>query len=149
MRLVRAGRVQQLTGLSANQLRDWARRGLIVPDLRPTGSGSRAGYSWQTVLLLRLAVVLKSFHVELQAQRNLFQDLSQRLAKTSFPALRGLALVVGSQGDFDLVSVESVASVRGNFLILRLDEHLGVLSTGFGIVDSTDQLSLFPAVAVR
>ena len=111
MRLVRAGRVQQLTDLSANQLRDWARRGLIMPDLRPTGSGSRAGYSWQTV--------------------------------------RGLALVVGSQGDFDLVSAESVTAVRGDFLILRLDEHLGVLSTGFGIVDSTDQLSLFPAVAVR
>ncbi|MCF5097152.1 MerR family transcriptional regulator, partial [Pseudomonas gessardii] len=78
MRLIKAAAVQALTGLTSDQLREWtSRRHLIVPDEKPSGPGSRALYSWQTVLLLRLAVVLREkFHVELTSQKNLFLGLA-------------------------------------------------------------------------
>ena len=150
MRIVHSRQAQALTGLSADQLREWARRGLIMPDVLPNGPGSRAGYSWQTVLLLRLAAVLnKSFRVELQAQRQFFQELSTGLAKTSFPSLRGLAIVLRAQGEFELIHAERLSAITGNFLVLELESHLDLLSTEFGIADQREQLSLFPAVAVR
>src|ERR1700733_5721335 len=107
MRLIKAGEVQRLTGLSADQLREWTtRRGLIEPDAKPCGPGSRARYAWQTALLLRLAVVLKeSFHIELHAHRALFSGLAKRLAKVSFPALRGSALTVGREGSFSILPI--------------------------------------------
>ena len=151
MRLVKAAAVQRSTGLTADQLREWtARRGLIAPDVKPCGPGSRAGYGWQTVLLLRVAVVLKeTFHVELQAQRPLFTALKARLATASFPALRGLALLVRSGGQFDLIAVDQIEAAYDDVLVIRLDPHLDVLSTGFGFIEHADQLPLFPAVAVR
>jgi hypothetical protein len=151
MRLFKAGEVQKFTGLTADQLREWtARRGLIEPDAKPCGPGSRARYAWQTVLLLRLAVVLKeTFHVELQSQRGLFTALAGRLTKVSFPALRGSALVVRAGGAFDIVPLAEVQALHHDALIIRLDPHLDLLSTGFGIVEPIRQLPLFPAVAVR
>ncbi|HTE98682.1 MAG TPA: hypothetical protein VK621_08610 [Bradyrhizobium sp.] len=151
MRLVTAGDVLRLTGLSAHQLREWTiRRGLIRPDAEPHGPGSRTKFAWQTVLLLRLAVVLKErFHVELQAHRALFAALGERLAKASFPALRGLALVIQEGSSFDLVSLGEAQSKSGDMLIVELDPHLDVLSTDFGLVEPVRQLTLFPAVAVR
>ena len=65
------------------------------------------------------------------------------------PGRRCWRLLWARKEIFDLVSAESVAAVRVPFLILRLDEHLGVLSTGLRLLGPTDQLSLFPAVAVR
>ena len=151
MRLIKAGDVQKLTGLTADQLREWTvRRGLIEPDSKPCGPGSRAWYAWQTVLLLRLAVVLKeTFHVELQAQRGLFAALAGRLAKVSFPALRGSVLVVRASGVFDIAPLGEVQALDADALIIHLDPHLDVLSTGFGLAEPIRQLPLFPAVMVR
>lgn len=150
MRLVKASDVQKLTGLSADQLREWTtRRGLIEPDAKPSGPGSRARYAWQTVLLLRLAVVLKeSFHIELHAHRALFSGLAERLAKVSFPALRGSALIVGREGAFSISPIEEILSPGTDLLILRLDPHLDVLSTEFGLIEPIRQLPLFPARVV-
>ena len=74
MRLIQSGEVQKLTGLTSDQLREWtSRRGLIEADSKPSGPGTRARFGWQSVLLLRIAVVLKErFHVELQSQKPLF-----------------------------------------------------------------------------
>ncbi len=142
--------VQRLTGLSADQLREWTtRRGLIEPDSKPNGPGSRARYAWQTVLLLRLAVVLKeNFHIELHAQRGLFSGLAQRLAKVSFPALRGSVLVLGSEGTFSISPIEEIRSPATDLLVLQLDPHLDILSTEFGLVEPIQQLPLLPARAV-
>lgn len=150
-RLVTASDVQKLTGLTTDQLREWtARRGLIEPDAKPCGPGSRARYAWQTVLLLRLAVVLKeTFHVELQAHRSLFAELAGRLAKVPFPALRGSALLVRANGAFDVLPLGEARTLDADVLIIRLDPHLEVLCIGFGLVEPTRQLPLFSAVAVR
>lgn len=151
MRLVKASEVQKLTGLSADQLREWtARRGLIQSDAKPNGPGSRALYSWQTVLLLRLAVVLKkAFHVELHSQRSLFLALSQRLQKTSFPALCGAAIAIDADGSFDIVDPRRLEVSSNDLLVLQLDPHLEILSREFGLVEPIRQLPLFPARAVR
>ncbi|HEV7285788.1 MAG TPA: hypothetical protein VGN75_13120 [Kaistia sp.] len=150
MKLIKSADVLKLTGLSADQLREWTtRRGLIRPDAEPHGPGSRAKYSWQTVLLLRLAVVLKeTFHVELHAQRGFFAALAEHLAKASFPALRGSALVIRGSGAFELLPL-GATRVAGDVLIVELDPHLDALSTGFGLAEPIRQLPLFPAVAVR
>lgn len=151
MRLITSSDVLKLTSLSADQLREWtARRRLIQPDAVPHGPGSRARYAWQTVLLLRLAVVLKeTFHIELQAHRGLLSGLAQWLGKVSFPALRGSALVVRAGGAFDVLPIGEVRAAGGDVLIVELDPHLDVLSTGFGLAEPVRQLPLFPVVAVR
>lgn len=151
MKFIQSADVLRLTGLSADQLREWTtRRRLIRPDAEPHGPGTRAKYSWQTVLLLRLAVVLKgNFHTELQAYCSLFSALSQHLAKTSFPALRNSALVIRSGGDFELIPTEEIRKLGGDALIIELDPHLEILSTEFGVSEPKQQLHLFPVVAVR
>ena len=86
----------RLTGLSTEQLREWtSRRDLIPADIKPKGHGSPARYSWQTILLLRLAVVLRDrFKLELQAHRDLFSDLRTALGSMSFVSLWGKAILL-------------------------------------------------------
>lgn len=152
MRLLQAGEVQKLTGLSSDQLREWtSRRGLIEADAKPSGPGTRALFSWQTVLLLRIAVVLKErFHIELQSQKSLFSALSVVLGKASFPALRETALVLQPDGVFNIVPLKMSrhATAKADCLILLLDPHLSVLSTQFGMSESLRQFPLFPARVV-
>jgi hypothetical protein len=152
--MINAGRVQQLTGLTADQLREWThRRALIAPDVAPQGPGRRALYAWQTVLLLRLAVVLKEkFRVELQAHQDLLTALRDLLAGASFPALRGTVLVLHGMTHGELVADGGVffhADSPDDALMLRLDPHLDVLATEFAPQEHSPQLPLFRAVRVR
>jgi len=151
MRLIKSSDVQRLTGLTADQLREWtARRGIIEPDSKPSGPGTRARYAWQTVLLLRLAVVLReTFHIELQSQRSLFTGLAARLAKVSFPSLRGRVLVLRADGTYDVAEIGGMQPLDRDAVIVHLDPHLDVLSAGFGFAEPIRQLPLFPAVAIR
>lgn len=152
--MINAGRVQQLTGLSADQLREWThRRGLIAPDVAPNGPGRRALYAWQTVLLLRLAVVLKDkFKVELQAHAELLTALRELLDGVSFPVLRGNVLVLHGMKHGELVDT-NVSGYRldtsDDSLVLRLDSHLDILATEFAPQDESRQLPLFKAVRIR
>ena len=152
--MINAGRVQQLTGLSADQLREWThRRALIAPDVAPAGPGSRALYAWQTVLLLRLAVVLKEkFRIELQAHCDLLTALRDLLAGTSFPALRGTVLVLHGMSHGELIADGRVvyrSDAAEDVLMLRLDPHLDVLAAEFAPREHSPQLPLFRAVRVR
>lgn len=152
MRLVKAREVQALTGLSADRLREWAgRRGLVRPDVPAQGKGSQARYSWQTVLALRLAGVLKDqFKVELQAHRELLAKVQSELAGKSFPALRGCVLALYGDVRVELREPsEGSRKAETAVLLLPLDTHLQVLSNGFGVPDGMQQRSLFPAVGVR
>jgi len=151
MKLITAGDVLRLTGLTADQLREWtSRRGLIQPDTKPKGPGSRAMYSWQTVLALRLAVVLKEvLHVELQAQRSALSNLTQRLKRSSFPSLRGKSLVLNSDGSIDFSPYVEITALKKDCIVLQLDFHLDILATSFDGAEPIHQLPLFPAVAVR
>jgi hypothetical protein len=153
MRLVTAGQALALTELTADQLREWTiRRRLIKPDEVPNGPGSRAGYSWQTILLLRLAKVLKDkFHLELKAYERVLNALGEQLGKTSFPSLHGKVIAIShaSADGFSLVQPDDLRAAGPDVLILGLDSHLAVLSRGFGLGEPPIQLPLFPAIAVR
>ena len=151
MRLVNAGEAQKLTGLTAHQLREWtARRGIISPDAKADGPGSRSKFSWQTVLLLRIACVLKTkFHIELHAHRALFSALSTRLRATSFPALWGSALVIRSVDEFELIRRGEPRSLNGDLIAIDLDSHLEQLAIGLKLDAAPPQLHLFPAVGLR
>ena len=86
MRLVPTRQALQLTGLTPAKLREWTgRRALIPADVPPKSQGSSAQYSWQTILVLRLALTLKDkFCLELQAHRGLFTCLHRSLKGRSF-----------------------------------------------------------------
>ncbi len=91
MWLVGSRDVLQLTGLSADQLREWTmRRALIKPDILAQKRGSEAKFSWQIVFLLQLAVVLRTrFYVELKVHRNLLASARELLDGASFLSLLG------------------------------------------------------------
>lgn len=152
MRLIGSGEVQGLTGLSADQLREWTgRRGLIRADRPAQGKGTQARYSWQTVLVLRLALVLKQrFHLELQAHRELLAELQRLFHGKSFPILWDNILLFRGGS--------SVALIRLSGMTLELDEpaitiplasHLQPLMVGFGLPSPMQQLPLFRAVGVK
>ena len=151
MDLVKSREVQALTGLSTDQLREWThRRGLIPPDVKPCGSGTQALYSWRTVLLLRLAADLrKRFHLELQVHRDLLTQLRLEFNGVAFHSLWGKAVVLDGMSEIEIVDAHRPLRMASDFLFLRFDPHLEVLSRHFGTPEDAPQLPLFPAVALR
>jgi hypothetical protein len=151
VRLIKSREVLRLTGLTADQLREWTvRRALIQPDVPSQKRGSEAKFSWQTVLLLRLAVVLRThFHIELQAHRELLITARKLLGGVSFPALWGMTLAIYDLRRCELLPPQAAAIAEEDAVLLRLDRHLEILSRGFGIADLMFQLPLFPAVPLR
>ena len=151
--MIPAGRVQSLTGLTANQLREWShRRDLIPPDVDAGGPGRPALYSWQTVLLLRIAVVLRErFRIELQGHKDLLHALQELFSGVPFPTLRGcvLALRAMEHGEFLTEGMVRVGGDDPDTLFLGLDPHLNVLETEFAPQDQSEQLPLFRAVRIR
>lgn len=152
MRLVRARDVPALTGLTVDQLREWTvRRGLVQPDEPAQKRGSEAKFSWQTVLVLRLAVVLRTrFHVELQAHRDLLDSVRKLLEGASFPGLWGATLAIYGPARCELLTARApLPPAAEDAILLRLNPHLKALSQGFGLPEPVSQLPLFPAVGLR
>ena len=150
MRLIGSREAQALTGLSADQLREWTgRRGLIRPDRPARGKGTHARFSWQTVLALRLAFALKQeFSVALHAQRTSLAELQSLLQSKSFPALweqvillRGGGLVITRLSDLMLDGDDAS-------IVMPLAPHLRALMAGFGLPAPMQQLPLFHAVGL-
>ena len=147
MQLVTTRDAIRLTGLSTEQLRDWtSRRALIPPDVKPLGHGSPARFSWQTILLLRLAATLRDhFKLELQAHRDLFSELGIGLGRSSFLSLWGKALVLHGGENWSLMDSADLGLVTADCIVLRLDRHLAALSESFALPEpASKQLQLFP-----
>ncbi|MBB3746985.1 hypothetical protein FHX10_006538 [Rhizobium sp. BK591] len=152
MKFVTTPDASLLTGLSTATLREWtSRRALIPADFPPKSKGSPAGFTWQTVLLLRIAAALRDrFHLELQFHQSLFTSLKTGLRKTSFIALRDKTLILEGGNLWSLEDEASRAPSRDGILIV-LHPHLEVLARGFGLslpTRSTGQLELFPVRAL-
>src|SRR5260370_37543216 len=137
VRLIRSREVLRLTGLTAHQLREWTvRRALIQPDVPSQKRGSDAKFSWQTVLLLRLAVVLRThFHIELQAHRELLMTARKLLGGVSFPALWGTTLAIYDLRRCELLSPRAPASAGEDSVQLTLNSTLQIRSEDFGSAD--------------
>ena len=153
MTVVATRRASELTGLSTSKLREWtSRRALIPADVRPKSKGSPAKYTWQTILLLRLAVILRDrFHLELHAHRHVFASLRQELQATSFVTLLGKSLAIHDSGRWSLLDPRESAVPEGDALLIHLDPHLRALSQIFALPSpsiTSGQLDLFPATAV-
>lgn len=141
----------KLTGLSTEKLREWTSRRAIVPaDVRPKGKGTPAKFSWQSILILRVAVLLRDqFNVELQAHKASFDGLRTMFSENSFLGLWGSRLVLHPGGAWSLVEADSVP-MTGDGILIVLDPHLIVLRDGFALPDASEgQLDLFSLPAVR
>jgi hypothetical protein len=150
MRLVPTRQALQLTGLTPAKLREWtSRRALIPADLPPKSQGSSAQYSWQTILVLRLALTLKDkFCLELTAHRGLFVSLRRSLKGRSFIALWDHVLAFRGTADWTLIKEAGEEPLDADAIMLRLNPHLEVLAAGFSLPDprrAAGQLDLFPA----
>lgn len=152
VQLVRSRDIPALTGLTAVQVREWTvRRGLIQPDKPAQKRGSEAKFSWQTVLVLRLAVVLRTrFHVELQAHRDLLASARKLLDGASLPGLWGATLAIYGLTRCELLGARlPLPPAEEDVILLRLTRHLEALSQGFGLSEPMSQLPLFPAEGLR
>ncbi|MCP1848209.1 MULTISPECIES: MerR family transcriptional regulator [unclassified Bradyrhizobium] len=131
----------QLTGLSTDKLREWtSRRALIPADQRPKQKGSPARFSWQTILVLRIAVLLREqFGLELQAHKSAFADLRKQLRQQSFIALWGKHLALGPTGTWSFIdSGGAIPTIDA--LLIALDPHLFVLRDGFALPGANEEL---------
>ena len=151
VRLIRSRDVLTLTGLSADQLREWTvRRGLIHPDVPASRQGQQAQFGWQTVLLLRLVVVMRTrFHIELQVHRDLLARARKLLDGRSFPSLWGNRFAIFGLEHCALLGANEPVPTDQDAIVLRLNDHLEILSQGFGVAEPIAQLQLFPAVGIR
>lgn len=152
LRFVPTPVASQLTGLSTDKLREWtSRRALISADVRPKRKGCPAKFSWQTVLLLRIAVLLKDqFSLELQSHKASFAALRKELRNRSFIELWGQRLVLQPGGAW-LFLDEADSAPGSDYLSIRLDPHLVVLRDGFALSDAAagrGQLDLFSLTAI-
>lgn len=141
-----------LTGLSIDKLREWtSRRALVPADVRPKKRGSPAQFSWQTILVLRIAATLRDkFHLELEAHKSFLSGFRRQLRMTSFIALWGQKLVLVSNGRWKLVN-DTDDMAGEDAMLIRLDPHLANISVGFALPnpsDSQGQLDLFTLPAV-
>lgn len=153
MRLVPTRQATRLTGLSTAKLREWtSRRALIPADVPPRAQGSPAQYGWQTILLLRIAVILRDrFHLELQAHREIFESLRTSLEETSFVVLWGKVLALHDEHSWSLFDTDDQLGNAQDALLIRLDPHLEVLAAGFALPNPSHipgQLNLFPTQPV-
>ena len=149
MRLFQAADVLMMTDLSRHQLREWTgrgRRALLRADVEAAGPGRHALYAWQTVLVLRLLLVLhRDFAAEVGAWAPALQTLRAKLDKVSFPALWELGVFFPNREDAELTSLPMHAGTSGVFI--SLEPHLSALATQLAS-PRPGQLSLFPAVAI-
>lgn len=149
MRLVNTRKASLLTGLSTQQLREWTSRRAIVPaDVRPAGRGFQAQYSWSSILVLRIASVLRrTLNVELQAHSELLAQVRQGLLQTSFLALWGKSLLIFSTADWALLDDLAAMPNDRDAVVVRLDPHLQVISSALALGRSPvpGQFELFPA----
>ncbi|WP_374407908.1 hypothetical protein [Hydrogenophaga sp.] len=153
MRLVPTPVASQLTGLSTEKLREWtSRRALVPADVRPRQKGSPAQFSWQAILVLRLALLLRDrFGVELQFHKENFAKLRKELRSASFIALWGRRLALTSQGELSLLD-DQAPLPASDAILIYLDPHLSIIRDGFALPDTAaaaGQLDLFSLSSVR
>ncbi|WP_210251561.1 hypothetical protein [Brucella intermedia] len=153
MRLIPTPVASQLTGLSTEKLREWtSRRALVPADVRPKQKGSPAKFTWQTTLILRIAVLLRDqFAVELQAYKTTFANLRKELRSTSFVALWGRRVALGPHGKCIFLDVTN-RPLEMDALVVYLDPHLEVIRDGFalpGALSTAGQFDLFSLPAMH
>ena len=147
VRLFQSADALEVTGLTRSQLREWTgRRNLISPDVGPDGPGRHALYTWQSLLVLRLLLVLHNdFAAQVGAWGPAARHLRKKMDSTSFPSLWHLLVFFPNR--LTAVLVDNISRVGHTGLILPLEPHLTVLASKLSL-PRPEQLSLFLPVAV-
>jgi len=149
MRLFQSADVLVLTGLSKSQLREWTGRGrreLLHPDVEPDGPGRHALFSWQTVLVLRVLLVLhRDFAAEVGAWAPAAQQMRGRLEHLPFLNLWRLCALFPSTTE--VILTENISEAGAGGIVVPLEPHLEALATKLSL-PRPDQLPLFPTMAV-
>jgi hypothetical protein len=153
MRFVTTPAAAQLTGISTVTLREWTNsRALIQADVPPKGMGAPARFTWHTILLLRVAVVLRDrFHFELHPHQNLFASLKAGFQRSSFIALWGKSLILRGDNGWSFVEDVDGLPFAEDAVVIRLQPHLEALSADFSLphpTKSSGQVELFPAWSI-
>lgn len=153
MRLVPTPVASQLTGLSTEKLREWTNRRALVPaDVRPKQKGSPAQFSWQTILVLRLATLLRDqFAVELESHKIAFAKFRNELTSTSFIALWGRSIALEPRGKLSMLEA-GTSFLECDAIIIHLDPHLAIIRDGFALPDAATaagQMDLFSLPAMQ
>lgn len=151
VRLVGTRDAQVVSGLSADQIREWTgRRGLVSPEIPAKGKGTQARYSWQSLLLLRVCAALKTqIHVELSAYRNDIKTLQDQINNRSFHSLWNETVIFGPSKPFvmELRQVPEFTFDKPYVLVL-LRPHLQIIKGGLGIEKPTPSPLFFQAVGL-
>lgn len=152
MRWVSTREATVLTGLSTDHLREWtSRRALIPADVQRRGRGAPAQYAWSTLLVLRLAVVLRErYRIELETHRPLFAQWREVFSSTSFIALWGRSVAIFDDASWSLLTRDEALPEAADAVVIRLDPHLRALSEGLALPRpaTVGQLELFPATGL-
>ena len=101
-----AKQVVALTGVPYKRLDSWATSGFLIPSIAEAdGTGSRRLYSFQDLITLRTAKLLRDTGISLQGLRNVVQflrdthGLEQPLAQTRLVVAGDDVLMVQTEGD--------------------------------------------------
>ena len=101
-----AKQVVALTGVPYKRLDSWAKSGFLIPSIAAAdGTGSRRLYSFQDLITLRTAKLLRDAGISLQGLRNVVQFLrdthgmAQPLAHTRLVMVGDEVLIVQTEGD--------------------------------------------------
>ena len=149
MRLLRSADALEVTGLTRSQLREWTgrrRRELISPDTGPDGPGRHALDAWQTLLVLRLLLVLHNeFPAAVGPRAPAAKNLREKLDGASFPTLWHLSVFFPNRRTALLV--DDISKIACTGLLLPLQAHLTVLSPELSL-PRPNPISLFLPLAV-
>jgi DNA-binding transcriptional MerR regulator len=105
-----AKQVVALTGVPYKRLDSWANSGFLMPSLAEAdGTGSRRLYSFQDLIALRTAKILRDAGISLQGLRKVMQFLRDT-RRLGHPLVQARLIVAGDdvlmvQNDGDLMSV--------------------------------------------
>jgi DNA-binding transcriptional MerR regulator len=101
-----AKQVVALTGVPYKRLDSWANSGFLIPSIAEAdGTGSRRLYSFQDLITLRTAKLLRDAGISLQGLRNVVQFLRDTygmalpLAHTRLVMVGDEVLIVQTEGD--------------------------------------------------
>lgn len=146
--LFQAGEAASLVGITANQLREWTGRRVIVsPDVPGRGRGKHALFSPTTVLVLRIVAELQTrFLMEVGALGTMAGRLGAELADVPFMALYGRAVSMTGCDEYEIIGLPC-ARIVASTVIIPFDPHLVAIAESCGLKDQPAQFQLFPAVS--
>lgn len=149
MELVQFSDALRLTELSESQLREWCgKRGLFQPTVPARGPGRVALFSWHDIIALRVfREVVLVFGGRASSWAAGVADLRQRLDGQFFPSLWGKSAIFANQ-QTAIIGMTLSASFSGAALIVPLDAHLTVITSGGTPEELQGQLPLVTQVGL-